>query len=651
MGFYKKQKNMIQMNWLKSVNKIILLFLIASVGIAQNVSDFQKKYPGHSELILKETQTYDFSIQKNKLQVLQDNYFESIILSDVGIHNNSESFTYSELVPLKSFDAFTIINNNGRDKKIPIKQTNDKNAEQNSIFYSDVKERKLTFSNLEIGAKKVFSYQSEFLDPYLLHKYIFANNIPMEKSSLEIITDKDIEIGYKIFNDPNNEITFNKTEKKGKINYNWTLNQITPLKYESNNPGYLYIAPHVIVYVKNYKINNKTIDVLGSTDQLYDYYKGFVKDLNTTEDEHLKQTTLELTQHLSNDEEKIKAIFYWVKDNIKYVAFENGYEGFIPREAKLVNERKFGDCKDMSSIITEMAKYAKIPNVNICWIGTRRIPYTYKDISTPAVDDHMIASIENKDGIIFLDATDKENRFGLPTGFIQGKDALIKNGESYKIVTVPVVKAQDNITEEILQLKINQNKIEGSGKMSIHGLTRSHYLSSIGDASNKSRFEMIKSLVLKGNNKFNLKDYKEENISNRDLPYTIAFNFDLDNYTIPAGNELYVNLFLDKPFEKLIIEKDRKSMFEFDFLIKNKYSFELEIPADKVVQTIPKNTTLDNALMKYTINYVQDNTKVTLQFEIELKKLLLDVSDFDLWNESIKNLKSHYSDTLILVKK
>ncbi len=384
---------------------------------------------------------------------------------------------------------------------------------------------------------------------------------------------------------------------------------------------------------------------------MYEYYKGFVKNLNTTEDENLKQITLELTQNLLNDEEKIKAIFYWVKDNIKYVAFENGYEGFIPREAKLVNERKFGDCKDMSSIITEMAKYANIPNVNICWIGTRRIPYTYKDISTPAVDDHMIASFENKDKIIFLDATDKETRFGLPTGFIQGKDALIRNGDYYKIVTVPIVKAQENMTEETLKLKINQNKIEGSGKLSINGLTRSRYLSSIGDASNKARFEMIKSLVLKGNNKFNLKDFKEENISNRDLSYNIEFYFDLDNYTIQAGNELYVNLFLDKPFEKIIIEKDRKSMYEFDVLIKNKFNFELEIPADKIVQTIPKNSSLDNELMKYSINYIHTDKNVTLQFEIELKKILLDVSDFYSWNECIKNLKSHYNDTIILVKK
>jgi hypothetical protein len=49
------------------------------------------------------------------------------------------------------------------------------------------------------------------------------------------------------------------------------------------------------------------------------------------------------------------------------------------------------------------------------------------------------------------------------------------------------------------------------------------YLASIGDASNKTRFEMIKELVLKGNNKFNLKEYSEENLQDRDKPYGIAF--------------------------------------------------------------------------------------------------------------------------------
>ena len=498
---------MTQMKYNLSNNKKIFLLLIlgyTQMGISQNLIDFYtQKYPGHHEVVLSDVQKYDISFQKDKLKVLEDCYIETLILTELGARNTTESFTFSELVPLKSYNAFTILSKNGKDKKIPLQGTVDKVARENSIFYNDVIEKKLTFSNLEIGAKKVYQYQSEFLDPYLLHRHIFADNRPVKNSSFEITTDKGIEIGYVVVNDPNNEIKFQKTEKKGKLVYTWHLNDLNPLKYESSNPGFLHIAPHVVVFVKSYIQNQQKVEVLGSVDLLYKYYRSFTNNINQTVDASLQEKTLDLVANLKTDEEKIKAIFYWVKNNIKYVAFENGYEGFIPREAKLVFERKFGDCKDMSSIITEMAKYAEIPNVNLCWIGTRRIPYTYHEVPTPAVDDHMIASIEINGKIIFLDATDSFTKFGLPTGFIQGKEALIAQGDHYKIVPVPVVASKENLHHDFVQLSLNNQTLFGKGTLSIDGLSRSHYLRQIGDASQKNRFEKIKSLVIKGNNKFN----------------------------------------------------------------------------------------------------------------------------------------------------
>lgn len=642
------------MSWLKSKSKNILLFtglLCVCNGFAQQLSEWQKKHSGHNELIIKEAQSYDFSIHKNQLQILQDNYYESVILSEMGIHNNSESFSFSELVPLKKYEAYTVVHSKGKERKIPIQQVSDKNSNQSNIFYSGVKDRKLIFSNLEVGAKKVYSYQSEFLDPCLLHRFSFAGILPMEQSSFEIITDKNIEIGYKIFNDPNQKISFSKSERKGKNIYSWELHDVDPLVYESNNPGFLYIAPHIVFYIRSYVAGKEKIELLGNTEQLYKYYQNFIKELNQTEDANLKAITQELTKNLTSDKDKIQAIFYWVKDNIKYVAFENGYEGFIPREASLVNERRFGDCKDMSSIITEMAKYAAVPHVNLCWIGTRRIPYSYRDISTPSVDDHMIASVELDEEIIFLDATDRETRFGLPSSFIQGKEALISNGDSYKIVSVPIVEAQKNSIVEKLHVELNQNKLEGLGEIAIQGLARTNFLLDIGDASNKARFEAIKSLVLKGNNKFILKEYKEHNISDRDLPYQVDFVFELDNYVVEASGETYINLFLDKPFEKLTIEKNRKAKFEFDFLLKQQLEINLEIPKDKKVFSVPENISEDNHLLKYTIKYEVLDNKLILEFEIETKKILLDNSDFELWNQSVKELKSHYSEMAILINK
>lgn len=647
---------MIRMNWSKLSNKhlYILAFygLFAFTGNSQNSFDaYKKQYPDFNELVLNDSQTYDFSIENNKLKVIQDNHYESVILTENGIQNNKESFTYSELVKLQSYDAYSVIYDNGKERKIKVTQTNEIQSGQSSAFYDDVKERQLIFPNLEAGSKKVYHYQTEFVDPFLLHKFLFGSHLPIKNSTLEIKTEKNINIGYKIFNDPSNSIQFSRTEKKGKWIYKWTLKDVNPIKFEGNSPGFLYIVPHINVYIKDYTINNQKVDVLGDIDKLFAYYKGFTKNLNQTEDPTLKAISLQITENLTNDDDKVKAIFYWVKDNIKYIAFENGYEGFIPREARLICERKFGDCKDMASIITAMAKYANVKNVFISWIGTREIPYSYNELPTPAVDNHMIAVYKKGEEYLFLDATDKETLYGIPTAFIQGKEALYGEGNTYKIIPVPIVPAEKNEILEQVKLKIEKDKLVGSGKIEFNGYNRSRILLRIGDATNKTRFEMIKSLVLKGNNKFNLKDYTEENIKDRDKPYQIGYNFDLGNYIVKVDKEMYVNLFLDKPLEKVIIEKDRSAKFEFEHLNYINTQYELDIPQNCTVKYLPKNFSLDNDYIKVDIVYEVKNNKITLNLRLKQKKLLLDQPDFELWNKTIKDLKSNYADTLILLEK
>ena len=637
------------------MNKIYLVLFIGFFAFSTNaqnlLEEYNKQYPDFNELVLNDNQSYDFSIENNKLKVIQDNHYESVILTDNGIQSNKESFSYSELVKLLNYEAYSVIYDNGKERKIKVTQTNEIQSGQSSVFYDDVKERQLIFPNLEAGAKKVYNYQTEFVDPFLLHKFLFGSHLPVKNSTLEIRTEKNINIGFKIFNDPSNSIQFSRTEKKGKWIYKWTLKDVKPIKFEANTPGFLYIVPHINVYIKDYTINNNKVEVLDDVNKLYDYYKGFTKNLNQTEDPTLKAISLDITKNLSNDDDKVKAIFYWVKDNIKYIAFENGYEGFIPREASLICERKFGDCKDMGSIITSMAQYANVKNVFIAWIGTREIPYSYDELATPAVDNHMIAIYKKGEDYIFLDATDKETLYGIPTAFIQGKEALFGEGSTYKIIRVPIVPAEKNEIFEQVKLQIDKDKLVGSGKIEFNGYNRSRILLRIGDASNKTRFEMIKSLVLKGNNKFNLKDYSEENIKDRDKPYQINYNFDLGNYIVKVDKEMYVNLFLDKPLEKVIIEKDRSAKFEFEHLNYINSQYELDIPKNYTVKYLPKNFSLDNDYLKADIVYEIKNNKIFLNLRLKQKKLLLDKPDFELWNKTIKDLKNNYADTLILLEK
>ena len=171
-----------------------------------------------------------------------------------------------------------------------------------------------------------------------------------------------------------------------------------------------------------------------------------------------------------------------------------------------------------------------------------------------------------------------------------------------------------------------------------YGYNRSHILMQIGDASNKARQEMIKSLVLKGNNKFDLKNFKEENLTDKDLPYAIDYNFDLDNYIIKVDKEIYVNLFLDKFLEKAILAKDRVSQYEFEYLTQFTTQYALEIP---------KNYSIKYAHFTYELK----NNILYLNVSLTQKKLLLNKNDFEPWNEAVRKLKNNYNETIILLEK
>lgn len=430
------------------------------------------------------------------------------------------------------------------------------------------------------------------------------------------------------------------------------MNDILPIKSASNAPSYLHVIPFVEFYIKSFTTNNNKTELLGDTKKLYNYYKGFTKNLNQNIDSNLESAVNQVVADKKSDLEKVKAILYWVKKNIKYIAFENGYEGFVPREANLVFERKFGDCKDMASIITAMAKVAKIKNVSIAWIGTRKIPYSYDDLPTPSVDNHMIAVYTADDNrTYFLDATDKETRFGLPTSFIQGKDALVGQAEDYKIVQVPITQATENNIIDEINIKIEDEKVVGNGKTQYFGYNRSHLLMRIGDETGLNRFESIKDLVIKGNNKYKLKSFTEDNIENIDLPYAINYNFEIENYLVKVDNEIYINLSLDKSIERLALEKDRKLPFEFEYLANSINAYKLEIPANSKIKFVPNNFNISNDLISANIKYETKNNNIELKITLQQNKLLLYENDFELWNESIKKIRTALNESIILTLK
>ena len=151
---------------------------------------------------------------------------------------------------------------------------------------------------------------------------------------------------------------------------------------------------------------------------------------------------MDITKGITNDMDKVKAIYQWVQENIRYIAFEDGMAGFRPEKAQSVLAKKYGDCKGMANLTKNLLTALGF-DARLCWIGTDHIAYDY---STPslAVDNHMICGLVYQHKLYFLDATESYIGFGQYAQRIQGRQVLIENGDGYLLQRVPVMGYEQN---------------------------------------------------------------------------------------------------------------------------------------------------------------------------------------------------------------
>jgi hypothetical protein len=419
-----------------------------------------------------------------------------------------------------------------------------------------------------------------------------------------------------------------------------------------DGPSGRYYDPHIIIYITSYENKDGRQNFLSSLEDLYKWNVSFTKELNKSADDNLKKIVDSLITGKTGEKEKAKAIYRWVQQHIKYVAFEDGLEGFRPRQAADVCNKRYGDCKDMSSIITQMLKMAGI-KAYYTWIGTRSLPYDYTELPLPIVDNHMI-SVANIDGQwFFLDGTDPHSKLELPPSSIQDKEALVSlNEKEYKVIRVPVATAEENVMVDSTFISFTDGGIKGTEKVNYHGYFGEEVYNTLLYKDEKDLKVYVNTRMGKASNKFILGNYAVNRINPEENIANITADFEIPGYSKKAGNEYYINLNLEKLFEGRIIDTAKRKVpkeSEFKYLIRQYHI--LEIPKGYSVTYKPDDFSYSNDLVSIKIKYQVKDGKIIAEQELQNKKLMIYPADFEAWNKAIKAAQPQYKETVVLEQK
>ncbi|TRX42273.1 transglutaminase domain-containing protein [Flavobacterium restrictum] len=347
---------------------------------------------------------------------------------------------------------------------------------------------------------------------------------------------------------------------------------------------------------------------------------------------------------LNSPEEKIMAIFKFVKSNIKW----DGYYGFYCNDGvKKAYKNKTGNVAEINLMLTAMLRYAGL-QANPVLISTRANGIAlFPNLNA---FDYVIAAVETTDGIILLDATEKYASPNiLPTRDLNWIGRLIRKDET----SLEVNLTPTTVSKEIVNMNFGVDKngiITGKirNQLSDHeALTfRKRNLLTLKDA-------YLEELENK-NNGIEVGDYVRDNETDLSSPIVESYTFKDTKSFENINNKIYIAPLLffatkENPFKQEV----REYPIDFNYPKQTKFNINIELPEGYVVESLPAPmnvaTADDIAAFKYII--ANAGNKIQVQATLDLKKVIVAADYYQVIKDFFQQVVTKQNEKIVLVKK
>ena len=637
------------------INAFLLLLLL------QSVQGFAQRIPSEDVLAQVE-QLKENPIHKSEPQTALTSDISYTFLISNGQLTATEAWneTFISLTDGYGFRRYFATNNNSElmtasllaGKKLKVRSNPKPDCISNfsdAIFDSDLKVCSYPVYFEVIGDKAKFNVKKKYYDVKYLTSTPLAESYPIVSRKITYTIPSWLEVDFVRMNFEGYEVAYEEKAVGSSKVHTFTIQHVAAHKNENGAPGNSYFEPHLIPIFKNYTTKGEKQTLLGSIDDQYNWYKSLVDSVEN--DATVFEGKLaEILKDQQTDDEKVKAIYYWVQDNIRYIAFERGIMGFKPESADQVFQKRYGDCKGMANLTKQMLKSAGF-DARLAWIGTNSISGAY-NYSFPSLanDNHMICVLMKGDEVEFLDATESYAAFGENAARIQGRRIMVENGDGYLIKDIPQTNYTENAIHSVTDLSIEGDQLKGTSKARYSGEEKRTVLQSYSQIRSQYKKDALIEFFSDGDRNVSITKNDQVDFEEREGQLEFSYSFTRNNEILEAGKKLYLNLDFNKEYSNLELDDER--LMGYDFQSSNSVTAKttLAIPNNCKVVSIPEGYTVDHERFAFSISYKQEGGKIVYEKALALKSSQLPKTEIASWNEAIQSLTKAYGAYVVLEK-
>jgi hypothetical protein len=502
---------------------------------------------------------------------------------------------------------------------------------------------KFTLPNVRVGSVIEYSYTILSDNIFLPKDWYFQTEIPVIKSDyvLKIIPG----FKYRILSQGFDKMAIDSTNNvMGFITHHWGRDSTTALKeepYMANIENYRTKLFFELIETNLYGATNHVfarswddLDKAIMTDKTFGAAMdkiGFVKD------------SIKIIKNVTTDTlGQVEAVYDFVRRNMNY----NGKETyFIDKTLKDAYQKRSGSAAEINLMLVAMLRELDLP-ANPVILSTRSNGFLTKEYPLIGKFDYVVAQVEVNGKDMLLDATNKFRKMGvLPLGCLNGEGRLI--GAKSRWISLKPTEKMSQVHSASLQIMPN-GQYKGQVVQNYGGYSAVETRQAIFEVNQDKFKEMFATI----NADWKIDKLTIENIENpkESVKIIVDATFGDEKET----ERLYLNPVVSSQIKSNPFKKTKR-MFPIDFGMAQEqvYFASIQLPADYVVEEIPKNTaiTLPNGAGRFVYASQIENNILKINTRFSINKTIFEAEEYDMLREFYDKIIAKQAELMVLKKK
>ena len=331
-------------------------------------------------------------------------------------------------------------------------------------------------------------------------------------------------------------------------------------------------------------------------------------------------------RRLKSPEEKAYALMKYMSENLRYFGDWRRHDGgLIPRSLAEIEHSRYGDCKDLASLLTAMLRRLNL-KADVALIRRGDNPWGHEpDYQLPNVGhfNHAIARFEVAPGRVWwLDATNPVASMR-PLADISGRPTLVLAADGPRLDRLPDAAPADFKQTTDFTYRFGK---DGGAKVTVQSSFEELGASRLANSLMLAPRAQVLSEVLdyfSEGHEINSHRYTSEPQTGRRLtPMTVGLEYDADKVTYTAGRDAFFVLpdsFLNGPFFETV---DRESDLKLNEMPYASHTVR-RLKDTRLAQPVPPACVIDSPWFTVRREVLGEARDVVVVQDVELKKAFL----------------------------